>query len=85
MSETLTKRTITKYAAKAVVMSVAGSAITKALLAAIPATSNYKIAEISGAVGGWVVSEKLEPHTDQLVDDFYDTVEAKKAKKNISA
>lgn len=72
------KRKITKMVAKTVVMSAAGTAITKTLLATIPATKKLNAAEIIGAIGAWVVAEELEPHTDALVDDFYDRREAKK-------
>lgn len=77
MSE-LTPRTIAKYAAKTIVMGVASKAITKTLLAAVPQL-NDTVADILGAVGGWATSEKLEPHTDAIVDAVADHFENKKA------
>lgn len=74
----MNKRVFTKFLAKTIVASAAGKAITKALLRSIPATERYNIAEISGAVGGWYISEKLEPTTDDLVDKFFDKCEDKK-------
>lgn len=76
MSE-LDKRKLAKYAAKTIVMGAASKAITKVLLAAIPQL-NDTVADILGAVGGYVTSEKLEPQTDQLVDNAFDHFEAKK-------
>lgn len=73
----MNKRLIVKYAAKTIVMSVAGSTITKTLIAAFPQSERYNIAEITGAIGGFVIGEKLEPTTDKLVDDFFDKREAK--------
>jgi len=73
----MNKREVVKFAAKTVVQTVAGSTITKALLRTIPATEQYKIAEITGIVGGWYVGEKLEPQTDLLVDNYFNQREKK--------
>lgn len=77
----INKRTITKFTAKLAVSYGIGHVIIKTLHATIPATREYKLAEIAGAVGGWVASEKLEPHTNSIVDEFYDWQESK-TKKN---
>lgn len=74
----MNKRTFVKYLVKTIVMSAAGKAITRSLVSAVPATERYNIAEITGAVGGWYISEKLEPQTDELVDKFFDKCEDKK-------
>lgn len=74
----MNKRQIAKFAVKTVVQTIAGSAITKAVLAAIPASEQYHAAEIVGAVGGYVVGEELQPYTDKLVDNYADRLEARK-------
>lgn len=75
----MSTRTLLKYVAKTIVMSTAGSIITKTLIAAIPQTERYNIADIAGAIGGFYAGEKLEPTTDKIVDDFFDKREAKAA------
>lgn len=72
------KRTLAKVAAKLIVGTAAGNFITKTLQANAPATQNFKVAEMTGTLGGFVVSEKLEPHTNKLVDDLFNKYETKK-------
>lgn len=76
------KHVITKFVAKTVVITTVGSAVTKALLATFPQTAKLNIAEITGSVGGFIAGNKLEPYTDQAVDDFYEWREARQSKKN---
>lgn len=71
-------RKIAKFAAKTVVQTAAGSAIARALVALIPATSEHHIATIAGAVGGYFVAEELEPQTDALVDAAADAINKRK-------
>lgn len=61
---------IAKKAASLVVGTAVGTVITKSLIANAPATEKFKIAEISGALGGWIFAEKFEPQTDKLVDNL---------------
>jgi len=75
----MNKRNIAKFAAKTVVQAVAGSAITKAVLAVIPSSEQFHAAEIIGAVGGYVIGEELQPVTDALVDTVANRMEARKA------
>lgn len=73
----MNKRVITKFVAKLVVSTAVGSLVTKASATLVPVTQNYKIAEMSGAVAGWYVGEKLEPSLNLMVDNFYNKREAK--------
>jgi hypothetical protein len=72
------KRTIAKFGAKLIVGTTVGSAVTKALIANAPKTEKLKVAEMTGAVAGYVAQEQLEPLTDQLVDALFDRLEARK-------
>jgi hypothetical protein len=71
-------RRIAKFAAKTIVQSAAGAAIARAVVTLIPATSEYHIATIAGAVGGYFVAEELEPQTDALVDAAADAIQKRK-------
>lgn len=71
------KRYVTKYAVKTIVMFAAGDVISKALAANVPATQKLRANDAIGAVGGYVLSEKLAPTTDKLVDDFFDKRQAR--------
>lgn len=64
-------RPIAKIVLKSVVLYASQSIISKALVATVPVTSKFKVAELTGTVGGWYISEALEPQTDQLVEDLY--------------
>lgn len=75
----INKRTVSKFVLRALVASAAGGVVTKSLITVIPATDNYDIAEITGAVVGFIVSGNLTPQIDKLVDDFYDKREMKAA------
>lgn len=72
------KRQITKTAAKIVVGTTVGSFVTKALIANIPPSEKLKTAEMTGVLVGAVTADKLQPHTDKIVDDFFDRRNAKK-------
>jgi len=72
------KRTLSKYAAKLVVGTTVGSLVTKALIANAPKTEKYKVAEMTGAMAGYVAQEQMAPLTDAWVDDFWNRREAKK-------
>lgn len=79
METKLTKRTVTKFIAKLLVQTSVGAAVAKSMQKAIPATENYKVSEMTGAVAAYYAGEKLEPVTDELVDVFWDEFEARQA------
>lgn len=70
------KRLIAKFVAKMLVSTAVGGVVTKALSATIPATKNFKIADMSGGVVGWMVSENLELQINEKIDKFFDRREA---------
>lgn len=78
-------RKIAKFAAKTIVQTAAGSAISRTLVALIPASTEYHISTIAGAIGGYFIAEELEPHTDALVDAAADAIEKRKTQNALSA
>lgn len=78
-------RKIAKFAAKTTVQTAAGSAIKRAVIALIPATSDNHVALIIGAVGGYFIAEELEPQTDALVDAAADAINKQKVKNALNA
>jgi uncharacterized protein YcfJ len=74
------KRDLSKKAAEIVVGTTVGSFITRALVRQFPSTQKYKLAEMTGALGGYYVAETLRPTTDQICDDFWNRREAKKTR-----
>lgn len=64
-------RPIAKIVAKSIVLYVSQSMLTKTLVATVPKTQNYHVADLTGKVGGWYVAEALEPRTDKLVEDLF--------------
>lgn len=72
------KRTISKYAVKIVVGTTVGSIVTRALIANAPKTEKLKVADMTGAVAGYVAQEQLSAYTDIWVDDFWNRIEARK-------
>lgn len=72
------KRTIVKHVAKFAVAVGVGNVVTKALVANVPSTENYKVAEIAGMTAGAVVMTQFEADIDAAVDAWFDAREAKK-------
>lgn len=71
-------RTIAKYAVQILVSTGSGSVITKSMKEAAPKSERFKIAEMTGSVAGYYVSETLKPQTDAIVDVLFDKYEAHK-------
>jgi len=64
-------RPIAKIVVKSIVLYASQSLISKTLAATVPMTQNFKVAELTGTVGGWYIAQALEPQTDQLVEDIF--------------
>jgi len=69
-------RRITKIVAQVVVSTAIGAAIAKTTAANVPATQKFKLAEMVGGIGSMILSEKLQPYLDNMIDDFFDRREA---------
>jgi hypothetical protein len=67
------KRGFAKLVVNTVVSTLVGAAITKTLSSTFPKTQKFKLAEMSGTFGAWIIGGKLEPYLDEKVDDFFDT------------
>lgn len=76
-----TPRNVGKYVAKHAVTAVVAKAVKDALETFIPATQNYKIAELGGGLAGWYAGGKVEPYTDALVDEIANEIAKRKAAK----
>jgi hypothetical protein len=74
----LNARIIAKLLAKAIVYTVAKSFVTRTLESTIPVTEKYHAADVTGMVAGGLAEQKLEPHTNKMVDDLFDRYETSK-------
>lgn len=72
------KRDIAKIAVRIVTSTAIGTAVTKSMVANVPATEKLKTAEMSGALAGYVLGEALQPYTDAAVDRWFDARAAKR-------
>jgi hypothetical protein len=67
----MNKRQIAKTFASIVVATVVGSFVTKSLIANAPVTEKLHAADMTGMLAGAVASNKLQPQTDKIVDNFF--------------
>jgi RPA family protein len=72
---------IAKMGAKIMVALVVGSFTTKAVIANAPATRKMHVAEGAGMLTGAVAAVKLEPKTDQFVENIFAKLEENKKKR----
>jgi hypothetical protein len=64
-------RPIAKIIVKSIIMYASQSLITKTLVATVPVTQKFHIADLTGTAGGWYIAEALKPQTDQFVEDIF--------------
>jgi outer membrane lipoprotein SlyB len=67
------KPNLAKQTIKYVVGTFAGAFVKDTLENSIPATQKMHIAGIAGFMAGVVISEKLEPRINKIVDNFFAT------------
>jgi RPA family protein len=79
MENSMDKRIISKYIVRTVVGTTVGSVVTRALIANAPKTKKLKVADMTGAVAGYVAQEQLGDYTDTWVDDLWNRIEARKS------
>jgi hypothetical protein len=71
------KRDITNAIVQIIVGAAVGAVVDKGLVALIPATGKFKVAEMTGMFAGWAVCNKYESQLKELVDNFYNKRETR--------
>lgn len=74
----MNKRDIAKTAVTIIVATTVGTVVSKTLLANVPSSRNLKIAEMTGALTGAVVADKIHLRTDMYVDRAFNRIAFKK-------
>lgn len=85
-NEMFTPRNVAKFVVKSIVAAKTAQITEDALVDYTSLEEDSMAVDITGAVVGWYVSDKLKPVTDAAVDKTADFIaakrEARKAKKN---
>jgi hypothetical protein len=85
-NEIFTPRNVAKFVVKSIVAAKTAQITEDALVDYTSLEEDSMAVDITGAVVGWYVSDKLKPVTDAAVDKTADFIaakrEARKAKKN---